>query len=174
MHEKLADLAERREQAYNAGSQRSVDRQHEKGKMLARERLDYFLDDGSFHELDLLARTRSTGLDERPYTDGVITGWGTVDGRKVFVFSQDFTVFGGALGEVFAEKIHKMMDLALKVGRSRGRSQRRRRRPHPGRRRQPRQLWRDLPPQRALLRGRPPDLGHPRTVRRRRGVLARR
>ena len=56
------------------------------------------------------------GLEERPYTDGVITGWGTVDGRKVFVFSQDFTVFGGALGEVFAEKIHKMMDLALKVG----------------------------------------------------------
>ena len=78
----------------------------------------YFLDPGSFHELDLLARHRAhaAGLEERPYTDGVITGWGTVDGRKVFVFSQDFTVFGGALGEVFAEKIHKMMDLALKVG----------------------------------------------------------
>ena len=86
--------------------------------MLARERLDCFLDPGSFHELDLLARHRAhvAGLEERPYTDGVVTGWGTVDGRKVFVFSQDFTVFGGALGEVFAEKIHKMMDLALKVG----------------------------------------------------------
>ena len=118
MQEKLADLAERREQAIHAGSQRSVDRQHEKGKMLARERLDYFLDDGSFHELDMLARHRAqaAGLEDRPYTDGVITGWGTVDGRKVFVFSQDFTVFGGALGEVFAEKIHKLMDLALKVG----------------------------------------------------------
>jgi acetyl-CoA carboxylase carboxyltransferase component len=118
MQEKLADLADRREQAIHAGSQRSVDRQHEKGKMLARERLEYFLDDGSFHELDMLARHRAqaAGLEDRPYTDGVITGWGTVDGRKVFVFSQDFTVFGGALGEVFAEKIHKLMDLALKVG----------------------------------------------------------
>ena len=86
--------------------------------MLARERIEYLLDAGSFHELDLLARHRAhaAGLEERPYTDGVITGWGTVDGRKVFVFCQDFTVFGGALGEVFAEKIHKLMDLALKVG----------------------------------------------------------
>jgi len=118
MQDKLADLAERRDQAIHAGSPRSVERQHEKGKMLARERIEYFLDDGSFHELDMLARHRAqgAGLEDRPYTDGVITGWGTVDGRKVFVFSQDFTVFGGALGEVFAEKIHKMMDLALKVG----------------------------------------------------------
>jgi len=118
MKHKLADLTERREQAYHAGSQRSADRQHDKGKMLARERLDYFLDDGSFHELDLLARHRaeSAGLADRPYTDGVVTGWGTVNDRKVFVFSQDFTVFGGALGEVHAEKIHKLMDLALKVG----------------------------------------------------------
>ncbi len=118
MQDKLDDLQARREQALNAGSPRSVERQHAKGKMLARERIDYFLDPGSFQELDLLARHRAhaSGLEERPYTDGVITGWGTVDGRKVFVFSQDFTVFGGALGEVFAEKIHKMMDLALKVG----------------------------------------------------------
>ena len=118
MDEKIADLADRREQALHAGSQRAVDRQHEKGKMLARERIDYLLDEGSFHELDLLARHRAhaAGLEDRPYTDGVITGWGTVDGRKVFVFSQDFTVFGGALGEVFAEKIHKLMDLAAKVG----------------------------------------------------------
>ena len=118
MTAKIEDLRERKEAAYNAGSARSVERQHEKGKMLARERIDYFLDPGSFQELDLLARHRAhaAGLEERPYTDGVITGWGTVDGRKVFVFSQDFTVFGGALGEVFAEKIHKLMDLALKVG----------------------------------------------------------
>jgi len=85
--------------------------------MLARERLEYLLDEGSFHELDMLARHRAgDALADRPYGDGVITGWGTVDGRKVFVFSQDFTVFGGALGEVFAEKIMKLMDLALKVG----------------------------------------------------------
>ena len=118
MDERLEDLNERREAALHAGSERAVQRQHDKGKMLARERIDYFLDDGSFHELDMLVRHRAhdSGIEERPYTDGVITGWGTVDGRKVFVFSQDFTVFGGALGEVFAEKLHKVMDLAISVG----------------------------------------------------------
>ena len=118
MSERLKDLEERRQAAISAGSERAVARQHEKGKMLARERIEYLLDDGSFHELDMLARHRAhdVGLDERPYTDGIITGWGTVDGRKVFVASQDFTVFGGALGEVFAEKMHKIMDLAESVG----------------------------------------------------------
>ena len=118
MEEKLADLKARKTAAFTAGSPRSIERQHEKGKLLARERIDALLDEGSFHELDLLARHRAhaAGLEEHPYTDGVITGWGTIDGRKIFVFSQDFTVFGGALGEVFAEKIHKLMDLALKVG----------------------------------------------------------
>ena len=118
MQAKLTDLRERKEQALNAGSERSVQRQHDKGKMLARERIEYLLDEGSFNELDMLARHRAQEgvLDERPYTDGVITGWGTVDGRKVFVFSQDFTVMGGALGEVFAEKLHKVMDLALATG----------------------------------------------------------
>ena len=118
MSERLKDLEERRQEAISAGSERAVARQHEKGKMLARERIEYLLDDGSFHELDMLARHRAhdVGLDERPYTDGIITGWGTVDGRKVFVASQDFTVFGGALGEVFAEKMHKIMDMAESVG----------------------------------------------------------
>ncbi|MDG2028866.1 MAG: acyl-CoA carboxylase subunit beta [Acidimicrobiales bacterium] len=118
MKAKLEDLRERKEQALHAGSDRSVQRQHDKGKMLARERIEYLLDEGSFNELDMLARHRAAEgvLDERPYTDGVITGWGTVDGRKVFVFSQDFTVMGGALGEVFAEKLHKVMDLALATG----------------------------------------------------------
>ena len=118
MSERLNDLEERRQAALNAGTERAVTRQHEKGKMLARERIEYLLDDGSFHELDMLARHRAhdVGLDERPYTDGIITGWGTIDGRKVFVASQDFTVFGGALGEVFAEKMHKIMDLAESVG----------------------------------------------------------
>ena len=118
MSERLDGLSERREAAVHAGSERAVQRQRDKGKMLARERIDYLLDPGSFHELDMLARHRAheSGIEERPYTDGVITGWGTIDGRKVFLFSQDFTVFGGALGEVFAEKIHKVMDLALSVG----------------------------------------------------------
>ncbi|MBS1847782.1 MAG: acyl-CoA carboxylase subunit beta [Actinobacteria bacterium] len=119
MKQKLEDLESREAQALRPGSDRSVERQHAKGKMLARERIDYLLDDGSFTELDMLARHRafnSNLADQRPYTDGVVTGWGTIDGRKVFVFSQDFTVFGGALGEVFAEKIHKLMDMALKVG----------------------------------------------------------
>ncbi len=118
MERKLSDLARRKDEATNAGSERAVERQHAKGKLLARERIDYLLDPGSFHELDMLARHRAldAGLPDRPYTDGVITGWGTVEGRRIFVFSQDFTVYGGALGEVFAEKIHKVMDLALKTG----------------------------------------------------------
>ena len=118
LQERIADLERRKAEAFKAGSARAIERQHAKGKMLARERVDFLLDPGSFHELDLLARHRAlaAGLEEHPYTDGVITGWGTIHGRKVFVFSQDFTVFGGALGEVFAEKIHKLMDTALKVG----------------------------------------------------------
>jgi acetyl-CoA carboxylase carboxyltransferase component len=117
LSERLDDLNKRKEQALAPGSEASRQRQHDRGKMLARERVERLLDPGSFHELDLLARRPSeSGFTDRPYTDGVITGWGTIDGRKVFVFSQDFTVFGGALGEVFADKIHKLMDLATKVG----------------------------------------------------------
>src|SRR3954454_21529800 len=114
--ERLEQLNKVKEEALNAGSESARERQHERGKLLARERVEYLLDPGSFHELDLLARTRLAEATDRPYTDGVITGWGTVDGRKVFVFAQDFTIFGGALGEVFAEKIHKVMDLAASTG----------------------------------------------------------
>ncbi|MDP9070466.1 MAG: acyl-CoA carboxylase subunit beta [Actinomycetota bacterium] len=119
LHESLQDLARRKEEALHAGSERAVQRQHARGKMTARERVDYLLDDGSFQELDMLARHRAEDMgpdDRRPYTDGVITGFGTIDGRKVCLFSQDFTVFGGSLGEVFGEKIHKAMDLAASVG----------------------------------------------------------
>ena len=118
MQDKIEELEKRKSEALQAGPERAIERQHEKGKLLARERIDYLLDEGSFHEFDMLARHRAheAGLETRPYTDGVVTGWGTVDGRKVFVFSQDFTVMGGALGEVFAEKIHKVMDLALATG----------------------------------------------------------
>ncbi|HZB50191.1 MAG TPA: acyl-CoA carboxylase subunit beta [Mycobacteriales bacterium] len=116
---KLADLHRRNDEAVHAGSARAVERQHAKGKLTARERIERLLDEGSFIEMDELARHRSTnfGMDaERPYGDGVVTGYGTVDGRPVCVFAQDFTVFGGSLGEVFGEKIVKVMDLALKTG----------------------------------------------------------
>jgi len=119
MQERLEELAKRKEEALHAGPPHAVERQHAKGKLTARERIDYLLDEGSFQELDMLARHRAHGMgleDNRPYTDGVVTGFGTIDGRKVCLFSQDFTVFGGALGEVFAEKIHKVMDLASSVG----------------------------------------------------------
>jgi acetyl-CoA carboxylase carboxyltransferase component len=119
IEERLDRLAELREEALHAGSDAAVKRQHDRGKLTARERIEKLLDPDSFVELDMLARHRAHGFgieNTRPLTDGVITGWGTIDGRKVFLFSQDFTVFGGALGEVFAEKIHKVMDLAESVG----------------------------------------------------------
>jgi propionyl-CoA carboxylase beta chain len=117
---KLADLYRRSEEAVHAGSQRAVDKQHARGKKTARERIDMLLDPGSFIELDELARHRSTNFGQernRPYGDGVVTGYGTIDGRPVCVFSQDVTVFGGSLGEVYGEKIVKVMDLAIKTGR---------------------------------------------------------
>jgi acetyl-CoA carboxylase carboxyltransferase component len=116
---RMAQLEATREDALHAGSEKAVARQHERGKLTARERIDLLVDPGSFHELDMFARHRAHGFgieNTRPLTDGVITGWGTVDGRKIFLFAQDFTIFGGALGEVFAEKIHKVMDLAASVG----------------------------------------------------------
>jgi propionyl-CoA carboxylase beta chain len=116
---KLADLHRRNDEAVHAGSARAVERQHAKGKLTARERIDLLLDPGSFIETDELARRHGgafASAAERPYGDGVVTGYGTVDGRPVCVFAQDFTVFGGSLGEVFGEKIVKVMDLALKSG----------------------------------------------------------
>src|ERR671911_572195 len=116
---KLAWLQELSEQAAHAGNEKSVARQRERGKLLARERLEKLLDPGSFVELDRYVRHRNPPfgmMERRPWGDAVVTGYGTVFGRKVFVFSQDFTVFGGTLSEVFAEKICKVMDLALKYG----------------------------------------------------------
>jgi len=116
---KLADLKRRVAEVAHAGSERAVEKQHARGKKTARERLDMLLDEGSFVEMDKYARHRSTSFGQeqnRPYGDGVVTGYGTVDGRTVAVFAQDFTVFGGSLGEVFGEKICKVMDFAMKVG----------------------------------------------------------
>ncbi len=116
---KHADLDRRIDEAVHAGSAKAVEKQHAKGKKTARERIELLFDEGTFVELDELARHRSVafGLEEnRPYGDGVITGYGEVDGRQVCVFSQDFTIFGGSLGEVYGEKITKVMDLAMKTG----------------------------------------------------------
>ncbi len=116
---KIQKLRQLREQALLGGGQRRIDQQHAKGKLTARERMDLLLDEGSFRELDMFVTHRTTGfgMEEKRYlSDSAITGWGTIDGRLVYVFSQDFTVFGGSLGEVHAEKVCKIMDLAMKNG----------------------------------------------------------
>jgi propionyl-CoA carboxylase beta subunit len=119
MRDKLALLEQRRAESELGGGVARIEAQHRKGKLSARERIDLLLDEGSFTELDRFVVHRSTdfGLEEQKYYgDGVITGWGRIDGRLVYVFSQDFTVFGGSLSESFAEKIVKVMDLAMRNG----------------------------------------------------------
>ena len=117
---KLAELRKRSAETLHPVGEAAVEKVHEKGKLTARERITALLDEGSFVELDALARHRSTnfGLEKnRPLGDGVVTGYGTIDGRDVCIFSQDATVFGGSLGEVYGEKIVKVQDLAVKTGR---------------------------------------------------------
>src|SRR5277367_1158963 len=119
MAQRLEDLASKKAEAMAPGTERAIDAQRERGKLTARERIEYLLDDDSFEELDPLVRHRTAGvgLDHaRPYTDGVVTGFGTIDDRRVCLYSQDFTVFGGSLGEAHAEKIHKIQDLAISSG----------------------------------------------------------
>ncbi len=116
---KLERLESLREEARHQGSEKSVERQRSQGRLLARERIEKLLDPGSFVELDRYARHRNPEfgmMERRPWGDAVVTGYGTIFGRKVFVFSQDFTIFGGSLSEVFAEKICKVMDMAVKYG----------------------------------------------------------
>jgi acetyl-CoA/propionyl-CoA carboxylase carboxyl transferase subunit len=115
----IEELRARKRAAERGGGEERIESQHEKGKMTARERIDYFLDDDTFHEFDQLRTHRSTNfdMDERQIPgDGVVTGYGDIDGRTVFVFAHDFTVFGGSLGEVFAQKVCKVMDEAMEVG----------------------------------------------------------
>jgi propionyl-CoA carboxylase beta chain len=117
--EKLAQLQEIRHEAIHAGSESAVEKQHAKGKYTARERVEKLLDPGSFQEIDTFVRHRTSDFDmmkNRPYGDAVVIGHGTIEGRRVCVFSQDFTVFGGSLGEVMGEKMCKVMDLAAKIG----------------------------------------------------------
>src|ERR1700712_1925490 len=119
MHEKLDPLAPRRAESELGGGEKRLKAQHAKGKLSARERLDVLLDEGSFVELDrfVVHRSHDFGLEQQKfYGDGVVTGYGRIDGRLVFGFSQDFTVFGGSLSESFAEKICKVMDLAVRNG----------------------------------------------------------
>jgi len=119
MNDILAELELRRQTARLGGGQKRIDSQHAKGKLTARERIELFLDEGSFEEFDMFVAHRCTdfGMEQdRPYGDGVVTGWGTVNGRQVYVFSQDFTVFGGSLSETHAQKICKIMDMAMRNG----------------------------------------------------------
>src|SRR5689334_10442332 len=118
MKEVLDELERRRAEAVLGGGQARIDAQHKRGKLTARERIDLLLDHGSFEEFDMFVQHRSTdfGMDkaEKIPGDGVVTGWGTVNGRTVFVYAKDFTVFGGSLSETHAQKIMKIQDMALK------------------------------------------------------------
>ena len=119
VEDKIEELIKRKDHALHAASAEAVKKQHDRGKLTARERIDLLLDPGSFVETDRMARHRTHGFGierNRPLSDAVVTGWGTIDGRKVFVFSQDFMVFGGSLGEVMSEKVCKIMDLAASTG----------------------------------------------------------
>ena len=119
MKDILTELENRRALARQGGGQRRIDAQHSKGKLTARERIELLLDEASFEEFDMFVAHRCTdfGMEQhRPSGDGVVTGWGTINGRMVYVFSQDFTVFGGSLSETHAQKICKIMDMAVQNG----------------------------------------------------------
>jgi propionyl-CoA carboxylase beta chain len=119
MKDILDQLEQRRAVARQGGGQRRVDAQHAKGKLTARERIELLLDEGSFEEFDMFVTHRCIdfGMEaEKPAGDGVVTGWGTVNGRQVYVFSQDFTVMGGSVSETHGAKICKIMDLAIQNG----------------------------------------------------------
>jgi propionyl-CoA carboxylase beta chain len=116
MKEVLVELERRRDVARAGGGQARIEAQHKRGKLTARERISIFLDEGSFEEFDMFVEHRSTdfGMEKTKYSgDGVVTGWGTVNGRPVFIFAKDFTVFGGSLSEAHAEKVVKVQEMAL-------------------------------------------------------------
>lgn len=119
IEQKIQELLDKRAQARLGGGEKRIASQHEKGKYTARERIAMLLDEGSFEEFDMFLTHRTTdfGLDKQQYLgDGVVTGYGTIEGRLVYVYSQDFTVLGGSLSETMAKKICKVMDQAMKVG----------------------------------------------------------
>ncbi len=171
----LEQLDSRRAEARLGGGQKRIDAQHAKGKLTARERLDVLLDEGSFEEFDMFVTHRAADFAIRESTiagDGVVTGWGTINGRLVYVFSQDFTVFGGSLSETHAQKICKIMDMAMRNGApviglndSGGAA-------HPGGRRLAGRLRRGVQAQCRGLRCCAADLGHHGSLRRRRSLFA--
>ena len=172
---KIETLNEMRQQAQKGGGQQRIDQQHSRGKLTARERLAKLMDEGTFQEMDSFVTHRATdfGLGERKFLgDAVVTGFGQVDGRQVFAYAQDFTVFGGSLSEAVGQKICKIMDLAGKTGcpvvgladsggaRIQEGCQ------------QSGGLWRYIPQEHPLFRSGAPDLGHHGSRRRRRGLFA--
>jgi len=119
MKDILAELEDRRAEARLGGGEKRIATQHSKGKLTARERIELLLDENSFEEFDMFKSHRCTDFgmeNQKPHGDGVVTGWGTINGRMVYVFSQDFTVFGGSLSETHAEKICKIMEMAIQNG----------------------------------------------------------
>lgn len=173
---RVAELLALREQARRGPSDRATEAQHAKGKLTARERIELLVDPGSFKEVEQLRRHRATGFGleaKKPYTDGVITGWGTVDGRTVFVYAHDFRIFGGALGEAHATKIHKIMDMAISAGAPLVSLNDGAGCPYPGGRLRPRRLRRHLPAQHPGLRCHSADQRDARSVRGRRGLQPR-
>jgi len=119
IEDNIGHLLSKREEAKLGGGEKRIESQHGKGKLTARERIDLLLDEGSFEEFDMFVthQTNAFGLEKQKYlTDGVVTGHGTIDGRVIYVFSQDFTIFGGSLSQTYAQKICKIMDQAMKVG----------------------------------------------------------
>ena len=163
-------------EAERGGGEDRIAKQHQSGKLTARERIEMFVDPGSFVELDKFKTHRCSdfGMEQQRFLgDGVVTGYGLVEGRQVFLFAQDFTVFGGSLSGAFSEKICKVMDLRHGGGLPGGRPQRFRRRTHPGRRRLPGRICGHLPAQHAGVRGDPADLGGAGPLRRRGRLQAR-
>ena len=171
---KLDELQDLRKRAQEGGGPERIDAQHRRGKLTARERIDLFLDEGSFQELDPFVTHRATdfGLaDKRFLGDAVVTGYGKVHGRLTFLYSQDFTVLGGSLSEAVAQKICKVMDLASGQRRAGSRTDRLRRSTNPGGCRQPGRLRGYLPAQYTVLGGDTADIRHPWSGRRRSHLL---
>jgi len=169
-------LDQKRAAARLGGGEKRIAAQHAKGKLTARERIEVLLDEGTFEEWDMFVEHRCADFgmeDNKIPGDGVVTGYGMINGRLVFVFSQDFTVFGGALSEAHAEKICKIMDQAMKVGASRHWPERFGWRPHPRRRGLTWRLRRGVPAQRDGQRGHSPDQHDHGPVGRWCGVLTR-
>ena len=171
----IEELEQRREAARMGGGQKRIDAQHAKGRLTARERLSVLLDPGSFEEYDMFVEHNCAdfGMEAQKIPgDGVVTGSGTINGRLVFVFAQDFTVFGGSLSERHAQKICKVMDMAMKVGAPViGLNDSGGARIQEGRR-QPRRLCRGVPAQRARQRRHPADQPDHGPMRGRRGLFA--